>query len=837
MNRNINFLSGIHLKKSKVTLIDTKISQNPDIPLEEILTEDVFLQELKNKNPNLIKYLNKDRIKQMLDYIICEPINDDPIKGHKLPYVCSQIFSTEADNITKYFFKTNKQLEDEEKSADNEKNKNNEVKNNNEILKAEENKSEDSKTEDNKSEGNKTEEKKEEDNNRRLSFQENSNKRKSKKRRRHKKKSKCYEQLKKENYSFENRIELLDYALNFLAKEDELNYVLCGYFSSLMKNLLNINQPIIISYLFNQRKDILKKMVYHCYRQSISDVLIKIMQYEGEISELNINDYDSERMEILEEAINKIDLKKEEEKLFGVSSFITSMATEINLFEKILENKIIINSLIIDHLKNLDLTKTDFKNFIINQRNNLPIIIDIIINWVNSINENKMKTPNLNDNKIQHTLLSEGLFEVLPKLIEVNFNKNKDQTFKEEEMLQSYDDNKLIPLGIFRIKIVELIGNLFIYFRNISNIYDKLLIDTKFFENALEYLFEYEFNNFYQDALLLTFKKFLNESQHHDLLANHIFNQINILNIIETRLKDTDDINDPKVKFKYKSGHFTNHGYIAFLISLSYKINIIIGGDPLKINNTTSREGSISFMTRTAPPVEKEEIDAFYGMDANELYDDVSQDSEEKNKANHPIENMEKYLTDKWSEFFYDHIACKIRLYETKLCKDVRRDSVFRNPFLLEDNDAEEKNEKNEDGEEDILSREVKEVKRRLSQEVASEDFNIEDLMKGEVLTDKNMKGVRASMINKMKVDEVNESDSESESSSEKNEDDNKNDNENNKKNDSENDKKVENENDKDKGSDNGNEDVDIIGMFKKKNLGIDKKDEKKSLSIRDLKK
>ena len=795
MNRNMNFLSGIHLKKTKVTLIDTKISQNPNIPLEEILTEDVLLQEIKNKNPNLIKYLNKDRIKQMLDYIICEPVNDDPIKGHKLPYVCSQIFSTEADNITKYFFKTNKQLEEEEKNVINETNKNDEVK-------------------ENKSVDNKKVEKKEENNNEEV--RENSNKKKNKKRRRRKKKNRYSVPLIKNNYNSDNKIELLDYALSFLATEEELNYVLCGYFSSFMKNLLNINQPIIISYLFNQRKDSLKKMVYHCYRQSISDVLIKIMQYEGETSDLNIIDYDSARLEILEDAISKMDLRKEEEKLFAISSFIISMASDTNLFEKILENKNIINNLIINHLKNVDLTKQDIENFIINQKNNLSLIIDIIIQWVNSINDNKLKTPNFTNNKIEHTYLSESLFEILPKLIELNFNKNKDQTLKEKTIIQSYDDNKLIPLGIFRIKIVELIGNLFIYFRNISNFYDKILIDTKFFENALEYLFEYEFNNFYQDALLLTFKKFLNESQHHELLANHIFKNINILNIIITHLTNTDDIKDPTIKFKYKSGNFTNHGYIAFLISLSYKINIIIGGDPLKINNTTSREGSISFMTRTAPPVEKEEIDAFYGMDANELYDDVSQDSEEKNKANHPIECMEKYLTDKWNEFFYDHISNKIRLYETKLCKNARRDSVFRNPFLLEDNDdIEEKNEKNEDGEEDILSKEVKEVKRRLSQECAIEDFNIEDLMKGEVLTDKNMKGVRASMINKMKVDEVvNESDSDSES--DKNDD-------------KENDKKNENEdnNDNDK-----NEDVDFLGMFKKKNPGDDKKDFKNDLNI-----
>ena len=71
MSRNISLLPGIHLKKSTTNLIDKKILQNPNTKLDEILTEDVFMQELKNKNQNLIKYLNKDRLKEIINYIIC----------------------------------------------------------------------------------------------------------------------------------------------------------------------------------------------------------------------------------------------------------------------------------------------------------------------------------------------------------------------------------------------------------------------------------------------------------------------------------------------------------------------------------------------------------------------------------------------------------------------------------------------------------------------------------------------------------------------------------------------------------------------------------------------
>ena len=79
---------------------------------------------------------------------------------------------------------------------------------------------------------------------------------------------------------------------------------------------------------------------------------------------------------------------------------------------------------------------------------------------------------------------------------------------------------------------------------------------------------------------------------------------------------------------------------------------------------------------------------AFYGMEEDELYEPVSQESNEKaSKFNCSVKSMEKYLNDKWKEFFSDHISDKIRLYETKLYKDDIRDSTFHNPNVLENED------------------------------------------------------------------------------------------------------------------------------------------------------
>ena len=125
------------------------------------------------------------------------------------------------------------------------------------------------------------------------------------------------------------------------------------------------------------------------------------------------------------------------------------------------------------------------------------------------------------------------------------------------------------------------------------------------------------------------------------------------------------------------------------MISLAYKINTIIGGDPLRINDTLSREGSISFINRARPFVPQEEITKFYGMDENELYEDVSNEGNKKSsKLNCSVKCMEKYLNENWNDFFYEYISDKIQLYETKLYKDdPNRDSLFRNPFILEEDD------------------------------------------------------------------------------------------------------------------------------------------------------
>ena len=105
----------IYKKEVNEKLSDPK---NPP-PLEDLLQLEGIVTELQNKNKNLINYFTKEKIKQMIDYIIKEPKDDDYNKGHKFPFVCSKLFNIEEKNIMNYFYMTNKELSEDKNNQKN----------------------------------------------------------------------------------------------------------------------------------------------------------------------------------------------------------------------------------------------------------------------------------------------------------------------------------------------------------------------------------------------------------------------------------------------------------------------------------------------------------------------------------------------------------------------------------------------------------------------------------------------------------------------------------------------------------------------------------------------
>ena len=87
---NFNILEGIS---------DLEFKLNKKYSLEEFLKNDFAVPCAKKMNPNVKNYFNSSKIKKLIKYAIEEPEKDDYLKGHKFPYVASEILNCECPFI------------------------------------------------------------------------------------------------------------------------------------------------------------------------------------------------------------------------------------------------------------------------------------------------------------------------------------------------------------------------------------------------------------------------------------------------------------------------------------------------------------------------------------------------------------------------------------------------------------------------------------------------------------------------------------------------------------------------------------------------------------------
>ena len=291
----------------------------------------------------------------------------------------------------------------------------------------------------------------------------------------------------------------------------------------------------------------------------------------------------------------------------------------------------------------------------------------------NSENCKKPKLDSNNNKIIIHTNLSENIINHFDNFIE-NYNQKEESISKINSIPTVFNELEIKPLCTFRVKIVEFFSSLFPYLIEISSIYDNLLIKSNFFQTSFNYLFKYEWNNIFQISLLNLFKNYLKDANYHIELSSYLFEQFNIINIIKSKI-----LNNENDKFIFNSNNKISHGYFPFLISLSYKINSVIGGKPLSIFSK-SREGSITFVNRS-------EINDFFskyksgfgfGNEMNINNDNKDNKNNSSNKNNF-CESMQKYVNEDWNEFFKNNVSEIVRLYENKLCDKNNLESVFEN--------------------------------------------------------------------------------------------------------------------------------------------------------------
>ena len=812
-------------------IINQKLNDKNNPPsLEDLLVLEGIASEFKSKNKKLIEFCTKEKLKQMLDYIIKEPKVDDYNKAHKFPFICSKIFDLDIYDIVKYFFMTKNELiedknkinlnldlreydsseielreqyeedffgnvinefnmddngnenennynnnneeekkeeqkendEDEINYKDNNDNMNNNNDNNNEQKNDDkienyninENKKDDDddlvnhieeevnqkneKNEDNienkkeKDKNEKIEENKENNNDKiqenqdnLINYETNKNKDETKEDTKEEKLNEEKEVQKnaennnsnnnnkeiKDEYP-EDRIEILDYFLSFLLTDSELNYVLCGYFSSLMSNLLNRKGDKIIRYIYEKRKDILDKLLYHSYNISISELFFRFLKY-NEITYCLIDKGDHSlenkhiaemKSELIKNLFDTIDINMNTEKLACIFYNMKNFTNEESIFKYIINNDYIINTLI-----NKTLGKFNFSNYkddtnIFELKNNCVILCDIIILWLNNIKQYDLQIPMLlyevNEDsdedtvqqnstpvpELHHTILSQAFFDILPDFIKNNFN---NEINIEETILQSFNDEKLKPLGLYKIKIVELINSIIIYCRNIPNEIDDILIKAEFIPNLINYIFKYPNNNLYQDVVLQFFDTIFKKEEgcsYHEKLFEYIFSDFGFL----SKIKE----NFPK---QIENEGNMGVGYTSFFVSLSYKINTLMGGTKLNLEKDYAKEGFITFNSRGKNP-KISGISVSYRITQRNQKDENEKNKNKNNNLN-IIPCLEKYCNDEWKYFFSEKISNKIKLYEEDLCDiknqpnntvSEKEDDLFMNDINNNNNNSEQ---------------------------------------------------------------------------------------------------------------------------------------------------
>ena len=481
----------------------------------------------------------------------------------------------------------------------------------------------------------------------------------------------------KENENFE----LLDYLLSFLPNKNEhkkeLNNILSGYFSSVIESLLNYNPNSFLEYIYLKRKDVLNIMA-HCYDDSIMNLLSQLLFIENyyknndknKLSETNKNEFNKIRNDILIDIFKNIKINMDNEDLNSIYCFITKFFSNTNIdllketFKKVITNRFAMKNLIYNTLYNTDLINYLDNDFIKveNKRKNFIIIIDIIIFLLKTIKYLQLEMPScnsINDKKanIKHTKISQEIFNILEKLIKVNFIKIN---FKENKILSSFNEFSFIPLGEYKIKIIELISCLIPYFSKIAKYFDEIIIKTDFFKTAFEYLFEHEWNNLYQEQFLNLIKVLLIYSPEHELLINYLIKDIKVFDLIKDHI-----INSENDKFKFNNEISTpiTRGFKAFLINLSYKLNIAMGGVPIGQN----LNGSFEFRHNKST-LGDNKLTFNFGNDIN-ININLNEKMDNPNNKFYEILNnecMEKYATEEWNIFYENNILGLINQYANK---------------------------------------------------------------------------------------------------------------------------------------------------------------------------
>ena len=601
MNNNISDV--IPTTKLEKKLIDI------NFPLEEFLKDDESIQCYKNMNSNLNikKYFTPEKIKKLIKFIIEEPENDDYFRGHKFPYIACELLKTDCPYIQDLFVLTNNeynkkynigQLDNNNSCENSNENKALEIKTNENIIDIKEKEPEDnnlSKDLKEKIDANYKENK----NKINIVNNDNSNSLIKEDIIHIAEKDKKDEEIKEGAHN-----EFLDLLLNFVTSgKQELNDVLCGYFSDVLMTLIDKYPFKILEYLYITRKDALKEIISHSYKESLSKIssnILKLMSFFSDnLKNMKIlNEVDENyktllfkecfkfRSELIKQIIYSITIdgiKDEHGKVhknLDIENIFSLLNDLIN--EDLILKNIVENPLIYTHIFDLLNKKIVFNNDNDNENTkNQKFIYILCIRFLNRIIQI------INFIKEGFILIKDSdmdlLFEVDAKSSSVSFNSKFVITLIHI-LKNEFVDISSNKLGIQNIYIMELLIVTFSYMKEAPIIFDFIITHTNFIPKSIEYFFKYQLNNLYQLKFAHLFYLYLDNISSHKKITHILFYTLKFHETLsdyimqEESPKNNENVNEQNKSFSYKnkhyfkSGKYMHNGVYPFVARLMYSL-------------------------------------------------------------------------------------------------------------------------------------------------------------------------------------------------------------------------------------------------------------------------
>ena len=491
---------------------------------------------------------------------------------------------------------------------------------------------------------------------------------------------------KKKVYKNSENNEYFDLLLNFvMTDKPELNYVLSGYFANVIISLVGTYPHKVLKYLYTQRRDALKNIVFHSNQKAmaiLSSKLLNIESYAKVSSENNFNDFIvyniPYRNDLIKEILTSINLdgfipysnQNKEIDIEGIFSLISGLIPEC----KILTKELLYNNLLCPHLFNILETnlyadienKDNFNEDNFNRRYNIyGLFIDLTSKFLQNIQTEYSSFLPM-DFDFQSLMKPKTDLQFNDNMI-IAFGKILNNNFlakKPPLILESMSSVKYEGLGSLNLSIFDLVKNMFYFMKGLPNQFDLLLIRNNFCERSIEYFFKYQWNNIYHNKFINFFSLYLEQEEKHPELTHFYFNHIKLqdllLNFLQEIYPEKNIIITYKKNYEFKSGKKIKSGIYPHVIDLIYKIQAYSGLD-----------------------VFTEEEKNQFGIKNLGVFE-FSKDEKSQNivKVLNVSNNLKNIFSkdEKWNSIFKSQILPALRKYEGKLCKK---------PKIVDDDDLE----------------------------------------------------------------------------------------------------------------------------------------------------